>query len=158
MRVVKVYDESGPTPKLVHDHHRSALPRCQEPVRNGEGEPQPAFTEHTSCNKPRAPAAPCRDPALVSLFKRVRKNEPTLRTVSLNFKGVGTGGTLLIARALHSNSTLTILQLSGNQIGPEGVVQLAEALQSNAQSALTALDLTSPVLLLPVREALCISS
>ena len=61
----------------------------------------------------------------------VPKIDPTLTSLKLPHKSIGSAGAIFLAEALKNNTTLTELDLSNNSIGDEGVAALAEALYTN---------------------------
>jgi Ran GTPase-activating protein (RanGAP) involved in mRNA processing and transport len=55
-----------------------------------------------------------------------------LKKLLIYFCGIGSEGTIEIARALKSNHALVLLDLGNNNIGPQGAISIADALRGNS--------------------------
>jgi hypothetical protein len=82
---------------------------------------------------------------LTTIIQRLVNNDPTLTTLYISRKNIGTKGTRCIADALADalaiNKTLTTLNIWNNNIGATGAKCIADALIVN--TTITTLDIGS---------------
>lgn len=82
------------------------------------------------------------DRAAIAVFRALRVNT-TLRSLTLQYVGLGDASMCALAAMLRCNATLTRLDVHGNAIGPLGLQVLCDALEDIPDSMLLHLDVSA---------------